>query len=110
MENHTAPAAPCAPWLQQAVIDGIAVTGDTEPMGLWSRAGHDAMAIAAVTDIAMLFLRCYDGISHHPDENVLVVDVERGLDAFTEAVLAVARTYDATGAPAGAGTAGAGTA
>ena len=110
VENHTAPAAPCAPWLQQAVIDGIAVTGDTEPMGLWSRAGHDAMAIAAVTDIAMLFLRCYDGISHHPDENVLVVDVERGLDAFTEAVLAVARTYDATGAPAGAGTAGAGTA
>ena len=47
-------------------------------MGLWSRAGHDAMAIASVTDIGMLFVRCYDGISHHPDEDVRAVDVERG--------------------------------
>lgn len=94
-ENHTAPAAPCAPWLQEAVIAGIATTGDTDPMGLWSRAGHDAMAIAAITDIGMLFLRCHDGISHHPDENVRAIDVERGLDAFTEAVRTVARTHAA---------------
>ncbi len=94
VENHTAPAAPCAPWLQQAVIDGIVATGDPAPMGLWSRAGHDAMAIAAVTDIGMLFLRCHDGISHHPDENVREIDVARGLDAFEQAVLAVARTVE----------------
>jgi allantoate deiminase len=92
-ENHSATAAPCAPWLQQAVVAGIQATGDTAPMGLWSRAGHDAMAIAQVTDIGMLFLRCFDGISHHPGESVREIDVERGLDAFEAAVLEVARVW-----------------
>lgn len=90
-ETHRAPAAPCAPWLQQAVTDGISATGDRDPIALWSRAGHDAMAIhAGGTDIGMLFLRCFDGISHHPGEDVREVDVARGLDAFEQAVLSVA--------------------
>ena len=94
VEQHNAPAAPCAGWLQQAVVDGIRHTGDTDPMGLWSRAGHDAMAVAAVTDIGMLFVRCFDGISHHPGEAVREIDVERGLDAFEAAVLQVAAAYE----------------
>ncbi|MEI5672748.1 MULTISPECIES: allantoate amidohydrolase [unclassified Nocardioides] len=92
VETHTAPAAPCAAWLQRAVVSGIATTGDAAPMGLWSRAGHDAMAVAAVADIGMLFVRCFDGISHHPGEDVREVDVARGLDAFEAAVLEVAAT------------------
>ncbi|CAN5180188.1 MAG: allantoate amidohydrolase [Nocardioides sp.] len=92
-ESHSAPAAPCADWLQQAVIDGIRATGDAEPMGLWSKAGHDAMAIAAIADIAMLFVRCFDGISHHPGEDVREIDVALGLDAFENAVLRVAQTW-----------------
>jgi allantoate deiminase len=95
VESHTAPAAPCARWLQEAVIAGIRTTGDDDPMGIWSRAGHDAMAIAEVTDIGMLFLRCYDGISHHPGEDVRLIDVARGLDAFEQTILAVAAAYDA---------------
>jgi allantoate deiminase len=96
VENHRAPAAPCAPWLQDAVRCGIVANDPSypdqaEPMGLWSRAGHDAMAIAAVTDVGMLFVRCYDGISHHPGEDVREVDVARGLDALEAAVLEVAR-------------------
>ncbi|WP_222194998.1 allantoate amidohydrolase [Modestobacter italicus] len=93
VETHRAPAAPCAGWLQQAVAHGIRATDDlgaAEPMGLWSRAGHDAMALAAVTDVGMLFLRCADGISHSPDEDVREVDVARGLDAFEAAVRSVA--------------------
>jgi allantoate deiminase len=93
-ENHVAPARPCAAWLQGAVIDGIRSTGDADPMGLWSRAGHDAMAIGAITDIGMLFLRCLDGISHHPAEAVRADDVARGLDAFEETVLAIARAVE----------------
>ncbi|CAN5246579.1 allantoate amidohydrolase [soil metagenome] len=93
LETHHAPAAPCAPWLQDAVVAGVRATGDDAPMGLWSRAGHDAMAIARITDIGMLFVRCFDGISHHPGENVREIDVARGLDAFEAAVLAVAETY-----------------
>lgn len=89
-ETHTAPAAPCAAWLQEAVVSGIRSTGNAAPLGLWSRAGHDAMAMAAVTDIGMLFVRCHDGISHHPDEDVREVDVAAGLDALEQAVLAAA--------------------
>jgi allantoate deiminase len=95
VETHTAPAAPCAAWLQRAVVAGIATTGDTSPLGLWSRAGHDAMAMAAVADIGMLFVRCFDGISHHPGEDVREIDVAHGLDAFEAAVLEVAAAVEA---------------
>lgn len=88
--THAAPATPCAPWLRDAVRAGVVATGDALPLELWSRAGHDGMAVAAVTDVAMLFVRCHDGISHHPDEAVREVDVAAALDAFTAAVLAVA--------------------
>lgn len=100
VETHNAPAAPCAGWLQQAVVDGIRSTGDADPMALWSRAGHDAMAVAAIADIGMLFLRCYDGISHHPGEDVREVDVARGIDALEAAVLAVASAHEAGGTAA----------
>jgi len=95
VETHRAPSMPCAPWLTDAVIGGIRSTGDADPIGLWSRAGHDGMAIGAVTDIGMLFVRCFDGISHHPDEGVREVDVAAGLDAFEHAVLALADSWQA---------------
>lgn len=101
-DHHTAPAARCAGWLTDAVVAGIRSTGEEAPLGLWSRAGHDAMAMAAVTDVAMLFVRCHDGISHHPAESVREVDVAAGLDAFEQAVLAVAESWTvrtASGSP-----------
>lgn len=39
-----------------------------------SGAGHDAMALADLTRIAMLFVRCKDGLSHHPDESITAED------------------------------------
>ncbi len=48
---------------------------------LTSGAGHDAMILAARVPSAMLFLRSPGGISHHPDESVLVEDVEAALHA-----------------------------
>ena len=45
-----------------------------------SGAGHDAMILAQHVPSAMLFLRSPDGISHHPDEAVLVADVEAALE------------------------------
>jgi allantoate deiminase len=44
-----------------------------------SGAGHDAMVLATRTPTTMLFLRSPGGISHHPDENVRVEDVEAAL-------------------------------
>lgn len=46
-----------------------------------SGAGHDAMVMAQVTDVSMLFVRSPNAISHHPDETVLFEDVEAALKA-----------------------------
>lgn len=92
VQTHEAPSMPCASWLTSAVVAGIRETGDPDPIGLWSRAGHDGMAIGAVTDIGMLFVRCHDGISHHPAEAVREIDVAAGLDALEAAVLQLARS------------------
>lgn len=90
-ERYRADATACDPALVTAIEAGIRATGDQAPMRIWSRAGHDGMAVSDVTGVAMLFLRCgNDGISHHPDETVTEADTAAALDAFTAAVLAVA--------------------
>jgi allantoate deiminase len=51
------------------------------PRQIPSGAGHDAMVMAARVPSTMLFLRSPGGISHHPDENVRLEDVEIALHA-----------------------------
>lgn len=41
-----------------------------------SGAGHDAAQMAVLTPVAMLFVRCKEGISHNPAESVTRKDVE----------------------------------
>jgi len=48
---------------------------------LASGAGHDAMIIATMMPVAMLFVRSPGGISHHPDESVREADVGAALAA-----------------------------
>jgi len=50
-----------------------------QPLSLASGAGHDAIAIAGVAPISMLFVRCKEGMSHTPREWVDPIDV--GLSA-----------------------------
>ncbi len=71
-----APAAPCAPWLMEQL--GAAVDRSGLPrFDLLSGAGHDAMAMAALTDVAMLFTRCGNGgISHNPLETMTADDAD----------------------------------
>ncbi len=93
-EFYRADTTPCDPALVAAIEQGVQATGDAEPVRIWSRAGHDGMAVADVTGVAMLFLRCgNDGISHHPDEIVTAEDVAAALEAFEAAVLAVAARH-----------------
>ncbi|KAH7365903.1 hypothetical protein KP509_18G052300 [Ceratopteris richardii] len=40
-----------------------------------SGAGHDALMMAHLTKVGMLFVRCTGGISHSPDEHVLEDDI-----------------------------------
>jgi allantoate deiminase len=75
-------------WEQR--LDQPAVAMDPSLMSLFppvhrmtSGAGHDAMIMARRMPAAMLFLRSPGGISHHPDETVLVEDVAQALEAGT---------------------------
>ena len=65
-ENRT---VPCAPWLKAQVADAVAAEG-FGVFELPSGAGHDGMAMIDIADVAMIFVRCRGGISHHPDEHV----------------------------------------
>ena len=58
----------------------LAAAGVT-PRRMTSGAGHDAMILAKRIPSAMIFLRSPGGISHHPDETVLVEDVALALQA-----------------------------
>lgn len=72
----TAQAVPCAPWMMRQLEAATARAG-IEPFELISGAGHDAMAIATLTDVAMLFTRCGNGgISHNPLETMTADDAE----------------------------------
>ena len=84
-----ASAAPCAAAMQRRWAESISrVTGETTPRHLPSGAGHDAMKLADVTDIGMLFVRCGNGgISHHPDETMNVADAELAARTFEDFLL-----------------------
>ncbi|MGZ5817561.1 MAG: allantoate amidohydrolase [Burkholderiaceae bacterium] len=72
----TAPAAPCAPWLMQQLVDATQRNG-VPAFTLPSGAGHDAMTMAKITDVAMLFTRCGNGgISHNPLETMTADDAD----------------------------------
>ncbi|MES2129036.1 MAG: allantoate amidohydrolase [Pseudomonadota bacterium] len=71
-----ASAAPCAPRLMERLGAAIERAG-LPRYDLPSGAGHDAMAMAAVTDVAMLFARCGNGgISHNRLETMTADDAE----------------------------------
>ena len=73
-ENRT---VPCAPWLKTQVAEAVTAEG-YDVFELPSGAGHDGMAMIDVADVAMIFVRCRGGISHHPDEHVELGDADTG--------------------------------
>jgi allantoate deiminase len=49
-----------------------------------SGAGHDAVILSSITPVTMLFVRCRDGLSHHPDEYVHRRDLRIALDILVD--------------------------
>lgn len=74
MQTHSATAVHCDPTLQGVLRNAIEHAGH-RVLTLPSGAGHDAMAIADICPVAMLFMRCDRGISHNPAEAVMTEDV-----------------------------------
>jgi allantoate deiminase len=60
---------------------------------LESGAGHDAVIMGQSFPMAMLFLRHPGGISHHPDERVLVEDVAVAITVMARYVLKLAEQF-----------------
>lgn len=68
-------AVPCTAQLSKLLAQAIDEVG-YPPLSLPSGAGHDAVTLSELTNIAMLFVRCRGGISHNPAESVTTEDVE----------------------------------
>ena len=74
-ELQDSPAALCAPWLMeqlQAAVAAHSLPVKTLPSG----AGHDGLAMSAIADICMLFVRCEKGVSHNPAEAITPADAD----------------------------------
>ena len=71
------PAMSCAPWLSAQIAEAVAAQG-LQPIYLPSGAGHDGLAMRAVADVGMIFVRCAGGISHNPAESISAADAETG--------------------------------
>jgi allantoate deiminase len=67
----------CSPWLMQQMEQAVKRQG-FQLRRLPSGAGHDGMALKAITDICMLFVRCKGGISHSPLESITEADAGAG--------------------------------
>ena len=85
-EIHTASSVSCSSKWQRILERSIA-NCNLEALSLPSGAGHDAMAMEDVTPLGMLFVRCKDGISHHPSESIMVQDVEVAMEVLMTAVI-----------------------
>jgi allantoate deiminase len=51
-----------------------------------SGAGHDAVSMSKVTDVAMLFVRCKGGISHNPAESITAEDAAVAVEVLSRFV------------------------
>lgn len=77
------PAVACHPALMDRLDAAIQRQG-IRPLRLPSGAGHDAMAMAALCPVAMLFVRCGGGISHNPLESITAADAEAAARVFLD--------------------------
>jgi allantoate deiminase/N-carbamoyl-L-amino-acid hydrolase len=83
-----AASVPCAEVLQDAWAASIERITGRPALRLPSGAGHDAMMMASLTGVGMLFVRCGNGgISHHPDESLSAADADVAARVFQDFLL-----------------------
>lgn len=75
-------AVVCDPILTRHLLDALHDVTQTKRL-LPSGAGHDAVALAPLGPVAMIFVRCRDGLSHHPDEYASPEDIATGIEVLT---------------------------
>jgi allantoate deiminase len=76
-------AVACAPGLLRPLAASVEhVQGRS--VQVVSGAGHDAVVMSAVMPVAMLFVRCRDGLSHHPEEYAAPGDIAIALRVMVD--------------------------
>lgn len=78
-----APARKCDELLSRRLLDAVTKVTATSRI-LPSGAGHDAAILSQLCPAAVLFVRCRDGLSHHPDEFVSEKDIGMALQGAIE--------------------------
>jgi allantoate deiminase len=86
-------STPCSQELS-ALLHQAALKHQPDVPTLASGAGHDAAVMAAITPVAMLFVRCKDGLSHHPDEFAANEDIGVALAALSDFVSVLAARFE----------------
>ena len=80
-----AKSVPCTPAIEDAWAASIERVTARPAHRLPSGAGHDAMMMAGLTGIGMLFVRCGNGgISHHPGETLSADDADVAARVFQD--------------------------
>lgn len=85
-ENLSIRPTPCSALVIETMEDICRNVGFEVPK-MVSGAGHDAMFMAEITDIGMIFVRCRDGISHSPKEWADTEDIVKGTELLLATVL-----------------------
>ncbi len=83
LQTHEAAAAACAPWLQARLMAAV-VAHTGRGFALPSGAGHDAMAMAELCPVGMVFIRCRGGVSHTPEEFLSAEDAAVGVEILAD--------------------------
>jgi allantoate deiminase len=83
--SHKTDSVECALWILDQIESAMVDLGSS-PFRLPSGAGHDAAAMAEITDVGMIFVRCRDGISHSPLEHITREDAEAGAELLLRTV------------------------
>lgn len=86
------PATPCNTDLTTRLATSVTTITGQAAHRLVSGAGHDAMVMAALAPVCMLFIRCHQGISHNPAEAVRHDDVHTALLVMLDFVRTLATT------------------
>ncbi|MHB2170224.1 allantoate amidohydrolase [Alsobacter sp. R-9] len=78
-------ACPCDPRAMEALSEALR-RRQLPVRALPSGAGHDAMAMAPLCPVGMLFVRCKGGISHNPAEDATQEDIDAAVGVLLDAV------------------------
>lgn len=84
-EGMRVPPVSCSTRVTAMLLESMENIGLPSRMMI-SGAGHDAMLMAEITEVGMIFIRCKKGISHQPEEWADKQDIAQGTNVLFDSV------------------------